>query len=359
MSGAQPSAKSNVFALNGAKVNDPPVPIELVNVVRKWHGGRQIRAASGELVLLPWVGIRCVDVDKGGHQFYAKADLFASSEDEDVANEVWEACKNWVRGYGDGLTHHLVVYCLFGDDQGHSDDDFWPCPLTLGDGQTYGHAGAGSFGSSAMGARKFFSREEELILEFGRMNLNALRESRQADAEDRRLLTGIVSRYQEHEAAFWTMFREMMTDRRDFEARIWRMQLIQGTVQKLIERLGKLGPYFGVVSAKWLEEKMRLPGSDRDKLAYRTIKGIVEALQANGAATPEAMFTMLESMGVKGQLKEDVEKLVRQMAYDTVQEKMEEKIVDDAAETLTKPVGPLEPIAPPMKDPTPEVDPKK
>src|SRR5258708_31132401 len=105
----------------------PPMPPGLLTEVRKWHRGKKFNVIRdspeqelkvGEQVLAPWVGIECIDVDLHP-TFYSISHVTTTSEDEDVAQDIWNHLVEWGKARRDGLTQHVQARCLFSEPRGY------------------------------------------------------------------------------------------------------------------------------------------------------------------------------------------------------------------------------------------------
>jgi hypothetical protein len=320
--------------IQGGKVDDPPVPSSLVTFVRQSHKGREVLdPKSGQKVRIPWVGFECVATthqhdprlppDPKGFIFYTKSDVTTQSDDEDVAQELWVHVVGWVRSRGDGLTHSIIVRCIFANAEGLIGEDFWSWDLALPTAQMQPFGGAPN---AMMKNRPQFAAEEFYILEFGRLALSLAGASQQALLENRRLDQAELQRYREADKERSEMQSQMIRDRRSWELDRWKTEMFVKGLNKFVQRFSMLTPYWNIVLGRFILQKFGGKKTAKEERATSTFRSLLEHLSKKGGVQTEADFdAQLDMLGIEGELRRDVKNL----AYDFVMEKQQEAMEDD------------------------------
>jgi hypothetical protein len=353
---SNPFARPPLSVVQGGKQDDPPIPPPLLSKIRAWHSGKTFNdpTGTGAKISAPWVVLECIDVDQQ-YTFYQKTDVSPTSDDEDVALELWERCVLWVKGKNDGLTHNVMIRCQFAEPSGFTGEDFWTWPIALGTQSgamtTFGGGGGlGAFGNPSASARgtPFFRREEDMILEFARL-LMSQASNLQSNAAASLLQTNAMNqaelqRYRDRDAAMVAAQQEMIRDRRQFEINVFWTKIKVKAVEKVVERLGTAGPYMMVQIARWAKDRFAKKQSPKGSRAYKVFVGICEAFQARGAKTPEEFIAMVKAMGLPDDLLEDVVSLAQDAILDTEEQKQEDTLKQKVSEEIfsKKPKGPAD-----------------
>lgn len=341
----------------------PPFPPSLRSSIEKWHRGRKVNVMkdvpeadpplkAGEQVLVPWVGIVCKDTDLAC-EFYSVVDVCPTSDDDDVTQDVWEHCVAWVKGKRDALTHNFEVRCLFSDPRGLGCEDFWSWALGFGPNgalATVNPAHGISAGMRHPGQPAFRSIEDQ-ILAWGSMLFGQARDLHTASQQQRAMDQAEIQSLRASEAATRQARDQMVTDQRRYELEAWQARVKMQVFSKFLERFGGIvGPYFTVSLGRWLKSRFANAKSKDENMALLVVRGLLEHFREKGGIkTKDEFEKYLDTMEIKGALREDVIDLANRFVMDEMEEKEEGKIFDGIADNIMHP-QPTEKM-PPIVDP--------
>lgn len=342
----------------------PPVPPSLRSDVAKWHRGKKFNVIkpapeadpplkAGDQILAPWVGIVCTDADLH-HDFYSIDDVCTTSDDDDVAQNIWEHCVAWVKGRRDGLTHNLHARCLFSDPRGFAGEDFWTWALGFGPNGAIAQVSP-SLGMSAgyrHPGQPAFRTVEDQILAYGAMLQAGFRDLQTYTQQQRAMDQSEIQSLRQSEQATREARDRMVTDQRRYELEAWQAKVKMQLFSKFLERFGGIvGPYFSVNLGRWLKSRFSKAKSKDEETALLVIRGLLEHFRDKGGIkTKEEFEKYLDGMDIKGGLREDVIDLANRFVMDEMEEKEEEKIFEGIADTIMRPktAEPMPPIVDPV-----------
>jgi type II secretory pathway pseudopilin PulG len=337
----------------------PPVQRDLVNAIRRWHSGKIFNVLKesedlkvGEQVRAPWVGIECIDTDSN-YTFYVKSDVTTTSDDDDVAAEIWEHCCTWVKGKNDGLLHNFMVRCLFSDPRGFAGEDFWNWALSFGSSQGFGNGSGGLRPSASMtrpGQPAFRTAEDHMLMH-GQWVLAMHRELVTGMVQSRQMDQAEIQNLRAAEQATRAAQQQMVQDSRSFELDAWTKRIQMQLLGKFVDRMGGIvGPYATIAFARWAQQRFAKKKSNKESQAELVIRGMLEHFRKlGGLKTKEDFEKYLDNMKIEGELREDVLALASEYVLDEKQEQAEEMIFEQIRSNIQHP-APTEPL-PPINDP--------
>ena len=340
----------------------PPMPQGLRADVAKWHRGKKFNVLrdapehglkAGEQILAPWVGIVCKDTDVN-HEFFTIADVCATSDDDDVAQQIWEHCVSWVKGRRDGLVHNFEARCLFSDPRGFGGDDFWT--WALGAGPNGSLSSSNVTGGISAGVRHpgqpAFRTVEDQILAFGSMLFARDRDLHAHEQQMRALDRAEIIALRASEQATREARDRMVTDQRNYELQAWQARLKMQLFAQFLEQFGGIvGPYFSVMAGRWLKTRFSKAKTEGEKSTLLIFRGLLEHFRKlGGIKDKEGFEKYLDTMQIQGALREDILDLANNFMMEEMEEKAEEQIFDGIAETIVTPKKkkPMPPIIDPV-----------
>lgn len=127
--GAPPTAPGpNLTVIPGGKSSplatlrvDPPIPKELSDYLSHWKLGKRVWVA-GTAYTFDWSSMKLIDYTQGpgyGQEFHPIDYVDETSDERDLAHEIWRKCIERARIYNDGNEHWIVVRCFFDNGSGN------------------------------------------------------------------------------------------------------------------------------------------------------------------------------------------------------------------------------------------------
>lgn len=333
--GPQGTGGAGAFSVVGGRAYDPKPPPELIAMIRAWASGKAWRRTGQESVKLPWVSIELLDIESD--RCVHPVDDVSGWKPDDLSHDLWERAKGNVRMMRDTRPRSFALRCRFADAEGR--ESFEECPITVvlpPEDQQWGqHASShyqavrgGGYGAGAMSrysspAPHITGQEIDVMA----MGLNLIRDLAGQMQEDKREDRRMIQAYQSREIETMRIFQGLMEDKAEQERKqLWETGKLKA-LELIAGRLSKIAPpvlmQIGQAASGYLGGGRKR--TEREELAFDTLRGVIKRAKAKGADTPQKLLSVLEMMGIgeDDEIRDDIITLLTEMEVDEQRKKLE------------------------------------
>ncbi len=324
----------------GRSIEDPDTPANLLAMIKHWHLGKPYALGGGNKILLPWMSMELIDTD-AGEVIHPIDDLHETTNEEELAHEVWERCKQAARNYDDGLPHRFKLVCQFSNDDNSVETfETWSDSVTLpmknaefGSRTNHqarlahgGRLAGGKYGASTMPHHS--DQEIEWMSMAHTMTQQVFYTQKDMIESQSKTIATLTAGVD----SVMKLQRELNNDKNKHRIERFESRVKMGALRVVAERFAKIGPPAALQLMKWMGDKTGGGGrakTEREELAFKVMKVIALKIKSNtGAKTQEDFVQALTMFGIDKDdpIVEDIQRLLLEYTVDTETKAMEREL---------------------------------